>query len=227
MAYQQYQPYPQQPQAQYQQYRDPTAVMGRRILAYVIDALITAVVFVIAFAALAHQQAVPGNFDNACDFIRDNSNVRQCFQSGNNVYYLEGGEAAVLYLVAIGVSALNNAVLQGLSGASVGKFVTGLRTVNEEGQTCGIGRAVVRWLFLIVDAYFCFLIGLITALVSKGHRRVGDMVAKTYVIGARDVGTPPLTYVGDAPPRAAAAEGWESPPPAPPEPRGGWRPPGT
>jgi hypothetical protein len=161
---------------------------------------------------------VPGNFDNACDFIRDNSDVRQCFQSGNNVYYLEGGQAAALYLLALGVSVLNNVILQGVTGASVGKFITGLRTVNEAGQTCGIGRAIVRWLFLIVDAYFCFLIGLITALVAKGHRRVGDMVAKTYVIGARDVGAPPWQWAGDA---------YVSSPPAqePPPPVEGWQPP--
>jgi uncharacterized RDD family membrane protein YckC len=216
MAYQQYQPYEPSP-PQYEQYRDPTAVMGRRILAYLIDALITGVVFVIAFAAFAHRQEVPGNFDNACDFIRANSNVRQCFQSGNNVYYFEGGRAAALYLLALGVSVLNNVVLQGVTGASVGKFVTGLRTVDEAGQPCGIGRAIVRWLFLIVDAYFCFLIGLVTALASKGHRRVGDMVAKTYVIGARDVGAPPLRWAGDVSAPAPVAD--VSPPP------GAWQPP--
>jgi uncharacterized RDD family membrane protein YckC len=47
-------------------------------------------------------------------------------------------------------------------------------------------------LLLIVDALFCFLVGLITSLSTKGHQRVGDLVAKTWVVSARDVGYPPV-----------------------------------
>jgi uncharacterized RDD family membrane protein YckC len=221
MAYPQYQP---------QSYRDPTAVMGRRILAYIIDALITVILFAIAFIALAHRQAVPPFLDNACDAIRADSNVRQCFQSGDHVYYLRAGEAAFVYLLAIGAGFLNNVVMQGVSGASVGKFITGLRVVDNNGQICGIVRAVVRWLLLIVDAFFCFLIGLITALVSKGHRRIGDMVANTYVVGARDVGVPPTPlvtapYVPGAYGMPSGTTGGWQPPTTPAPPPTGWTPP--
>jgi uncharacterized RDD family membrane protein YckC len=168
--------------------RDPTAVMGRRVVAFLIDLVVPSLVLVLTFLVLAEQQEVPAFFDDACDFIRAESDVSQCFQSGNHVYYLTNRDAAVVYLLWIGVAFMNDVVLQGVAGASVGKIITGLRVVNADGQICGIGRATVRWVLLIVDALVCFLIGLLTALTSRGHRRVGDMVANTYVVDAREVG---------------------------------------
>ena len=56
---------------------------------------------------------------------------------------------------------------------------------------------MVRWLLLVVDAFFCFLVGLITALATTGHQRVGDLVAKTYVVSAHDLGVSPVAPVAD------------------------------
>ena len=75
-----------------------------------------------------------------------------------------------------------------LSGSTRWRYAS----LTRNGQECGFGRAVVRWLLLVVDAFFCFLVGLITALSTTGHQRVGDLVAKTYVVSARDLGAPPV-----------------------------------
>jgi hypothetical protein len=101
----------------------------------------------------------------------------------------------------------------------------GLRVVNGDGGVAGIGRALVRWLLLVVDS-LCGVLGLIVAAVTKPHRRVGDFAAGTYVIGKDDVGRP---IDG-----GSAAVGAYTPAPAPP-PQGftgaggptGWSPPGT
>ena len=202
----------------YAQYRDPTSVMGRRIIAYVIDATLAFAIVVIAFFALADSVEVPAFIDNACDIAELDDNVTSCFQIGDTVYLLEGADVAFVWLAGFGMGALNSVLLQGATGASVGKQATALRVVNASGQVCGLGRALVRWLLLIVDAYFCFLIGLITAFVSKGHQRVGDMVAKTYVVSARDMGVPPV------PPVDAMYAGYATAPA--PTPQAGWTPPG-
>ena len=78
-------------------------------------------------------------------------------------------------------------VLQAVTGASIGKHALGLRVVDEQGRKAGLGRTIVRWLFLIIDGGI-FLIGLITALVTHPHRRVGDLVAGTYVVARRAPG---------------------------------------
>jgi hypothetical protein len=95
----------------------------------------------------------------------------------------------VAYLIAAIVSASNNVVLQGITGASVGKMILGLRVVNGQGGVCGIGRAFVRWIFLLIDS-ICLVVGLIIASVTHPHRRVGDMVGGTYVVGLASVGQP-------------------------------------
>lgn len=228
---------------------DPTNVMGRRIGAFVIDlVLIWGIAFGL-FAALAD----PTTYQDArflglgCDAVDDDQYI--CFENEDNgdITVLERDGTIVAVLVLIGAWAGNFIVLQGTAGGSVGKLLTGLRVVDGNGRRAGFGRVLVRSLFLLVDFYLCFVIGLVTSLVSKGHRRVGDMVGGTYVVKAVDMNrsplepgppaptswTPPPTAgwnpPGAPPPGAspplppAAAPGWGAPPPAaPPPPAPGW-----
>jgi uncharacterized RDD family membrane protein YckC len=203
-----------------QMQRDPTAVMGRRVVAYIIDVLIVLSIVVIVLA-VTKDQSFTGAPDNACELLRTGDFDGQCIQIGTRVYTWEGGAAAISYGLGVLVALLNNVILQGITGASLGKFVMGLRVVNGEGRVCGVGRAFVRWLLLIVDSFCLGLVGLITASVTHPHRRVGDFVGGTYVIGVGDLGTPvvaPVTtdawqpaYVGHPPGGFAQ----QPPPPSP------------
>ena len=176
-----------------EQYRDPTAVMVRRIVAFGIDVVLTTAVVAIAFVSLARSTEVPSYLHNACDIARIGSSVSNCVQIGNTIYTLEGSDVVTVAGSPASRSAsLNLVLLQGATGGTVGKHALALRVVDANGQPCGFGRAVVRWLLLVVDAFFCFLVGLITALSTTGHQRVGDLVAKTYVVSARDLGVPPV-----------------------------------
>lgn len=171
---------------------DPTAVFGRRVGAFVIDSL---VVFVPGVAIASTQYT---SFDTSstgmdgtdfCDEYIDQEGGA-CFAFGDTAYYSDATFDAAS-LAPLGLSLLLFVVLQGLTGWTVGKRLLGLRTVKEDGSVVGIGKALVRWLLLVIDSLPCLgLVGLITAGTSTGHRRVGDMAAKTYVVRADRAGVP-------------------------------------
>jgi RDD family len=143
------------------------------------------------------------------------------------------------WAIALGLSILINVLIQGLKGWTPGKLLFGIRTVAGDGRAPGIGRAIIRWLLLIVDGLCGGLVGLIVALTSTGHRRVGDMAAKTYVVGKRDMGHPIMvpgmsagdpTYPYSGGPEASgeAGGGWGAQPGPPPgEQPQSWAPPPT
>lgn len=201
--------------------RDDTAVIGRRILAYIIDAIIVGIVVLALFMSMAESvDGVPSDF---CEDVMDNTS-RICLQSDDAAFLLEGGEVAALVAVSAGGALLYLGIIQGLTGTSLGKLMAGVRVVRADGSAPGVGRGVVRWLMLIVDTFPWFLpiVGFVTSLASAGHRRVGDMVAGTYVVNkdaaGRPIAAPGLTRPQD-PPWPGAAPGapgpWAPPPPPP------------
>jgi uncharacterized RDD family membrane protein YckC len=202
---------------------DPTEVLGRRVVAYIIDFILFAGILIAVMVA-TRDHSYTGAPAGACRTLRDGGFSGVCAQFGHRVYTWKGGHAAFGYLLAAFLGLLNLVLLQGITGASVGKQIMGLRVVNAQGAPCGIGRAFVRTLLLIVDNFFCFLVGLLVAALTHPHRRVGDMVAGTYVVALADVGRP-----AEAPPQQpypyaysqAGPPGWAPPGVAPP-PAPGW-----
>jgi uncharacterized RDD family membrane protein YckC len=198
---------------------DPTAVVGRRIGAFFIDAAVMIVAVVIIFIPLATKRTVnetlglPGCHRKPDDATQIECDNRQVFRVGDNVYEAGGGSFAL----DVAFAYLYFALLPGLAGATLGKLLTGIRVVNSSGRTPGIGRSSLRWLVFAVDGPFSlYLCGLLTFLLSKGHRRLGDMAAGTYVIGAASVGQPvtiaaPVPHIGipqmGAPPIGAPPAG--------------------
>ena len=113
---------------------------------------------------------------------------------------------ALLWLASFLGSLLIFVVLQGLTGWTPGKLITGIRTVKADGSIVGIPKAFVRWILLIVDGQPCGLplVGFITGLTTQGHQRVGDMAAKTFVVTRAAVGSPIAVPGLTAPPPPAA-----------------------
>jgi uncharacterized RDD family membrane protein YckC len=178
---------------------DPTAVMGRRIGAVTIDGAIiyiplwiwlgsqfTSREMVSADAAEAYCSAFNDRVENgACVNVDDQ--VYSDARFGDHLSDLSGLGLLAAFVMYVGV--------QSIAGASVGKLLTGIRVVDEEGTKAASWRVLVRWLMWIVDGLPFLvgpLVGLITGLTSTGHRRVGDMVAKTYVVRKAAVGQPVL-----------------------------------
>ncbi len=125
-----------------------------------------------------------------------------CFNMNDTVYFDDGGFSAVS-LAPLAFSLLLFVVIQGLTGRTLGKLLLGLRTVQGDGSIVGIPRALLRWVLLVIDSLPCLgLLGLITAASTHGHRRVGDMAAKTFVVRSSAAGAP-IVVSGLAPSVAA------------------------
>lgn len=160
----------------------PTKVVGRRLVGFIVDSIILWVIGAVLFAVLAKKDApIP---------------------SGNNVHVKVGDEQWVLvgssytvWVLLILVALLGIAVvLEGITGWTPGKLALGVRVVDKEGHTPGMGRAFLRLLGWIVDGvpwiFLWGLTGLITSASTKGNRRVGDMFGGTYVVKKEAIGVP-------------------------------------
>ena len=176
---------------------DPTKIMGARIGAYIVDLLIATgvviLVFVLVDASKFETREFSSTFEaqQACDLVSQREPFGSqtnsiCFVSGSDALVMEGDDVQAMQVhlwIAWGAFGLFNYVLLStVAGGTLGKMLFGLRVVTSRGQRAGIGRNLVRWLFLIIDQACCFLPGLLTSFNTKGHRRIGDLVAGTYVV---------------------------------------------
>jgi uncharacterized RDD family membrane protein YckC len=173
---------------------DPTAILGRRYGAFFIDAAICTVAFLVLFFPFATTRTpaetlrLPGCHLSADDSSRVECDNRAVVQINDTVYEANGG---VFLGLAVLFTFLYFAVVEGLFGGSLGKLMTGARVVTEDGSRIGIPRSIVRWVVFAVDGPLSlFLCGIITSSVSRGHRRLGDMAAGTYVVSGDDAGRP-------------------------------------
>jgi uncharacterized RDD family membrane protein YckC len=151
------------------------------------------------------------------------SGLTMTFEFGNGdaygalmgtVYYLDSGALTTVTVVAMAYWIGMFVVLQGLTGRTTGKLLARICTVDAAGRPCGIGRATVRWLFLAVDAFPYFvpmLVGFIVTVSSRNRQRVGDLVARTWVVNVEALGQPIPTTPPDTRPAHAPVQ--EMPPP--------------
>lgn len=94
-------------------------------------------------------------------------------------------------------------------GETPGKRMLGLRTLNDNGTPIGWSASLVRNLLRAVDFLpFFYAFGLISTLVTRNFKRLGDLAAGTLVVyhtrGTRAAGIPELAPV--APPRGLLLE---------------------
>lgn len=186
---------------------DPTSVGGRRIVAYLIDwvlfiSIIPAILF-FATADLTRYTDGP-----TCTNLRRSGEIDVTYfcrrvestdASGAKTYdtiVMRKRSLLIPNAVGGGYLVLVLWLTQGLTGATLGKAVVGIRTVRPDGRPPGLGRQLIRGVAGVVDALpFCLMplvpvVGLITMFVTKGHRRVGDLAAGTYVVRASAAGSP-------------------------------------
>jgi uncharacterized RDD family membrane protein YckC len=200
---------------------DPTAVMGRRIASFFIDGLITVVVL-FALVATVKPLGTQGTVEEminqpGCRPAQTSAGVkcnnRIVFTLNDKVIATKGGSAFGFFGIEGLMTLLYFGVLGGATGATVGKLATGIRVVRADGSIIGVPRSLVRWLLFAVDGPLTgYLCGLITSLATKGHRRVGDMAAGSYVVAKAAVGQPVLVGSAATP---AATFGAAAPAPAP------------
>jgi len=74
-------------------------------------------------------------------------------------------------------------VLEGWLGATLGKWILGLRVIGLDGRRAGLWKGIVRNALRLVDGLPAFnLLGVILIQRSKDRARFGDRIAGTRVI---------------------------------------------
>lgn len=172
---------------------DSTNVVGRRIGAWSIDLIIYLVLVVVAIGAsgtwetdtIAVERESIG--DAYCDAWRvDNDGI--CSYSNGDVLTVAYDPAFITGAFLFNL--VGYIVIQGLAGGSLGKLAVGLRVVDQQGRQAGLGKSAIRTLLWAVDAITCGfpVLGGVLLVSTKGHRRVGDMAAGTYVVDKSHLG---------------------------------------
>jgi len=153
---------------------DPSRVMGRRFLAWLVDGFIAFSVFWLVATALGVSMRTDATEVGGLAF--------------------EGDATAVAFaLVLPAIYFIGAQVLaQGLLGWTPGKLLLGIRLVGWDGRPPGLWRAFVH--AFVVNAFVSVLscIGGLILLIwtqwSKYHQHLGDVLAKTYVVDAPAMG---------------------------------------
>ena len=76
-------------------------------------------------------------------------------------------------------------LLEGSKGQTVGKMITKIKVVREDGSPIDMSQAFTRNFLRIIDGLFAYLIGAILIWRSDKQQRLGDSVARTVVVKAR------------------------------------------
>jgi uncharacterized RDD family membrane protein YckC len=176
--------------------QSPTKVVGQRIGAFLIDALVFVGLGVIAWFALTDR--LDADSSSGGGFVI--GHTRYAFTSSSN----RGIWIAIVILLALAIYV----VMTGLRGSSPGKLATGIRTVGADGSPPGLARAALRsGVGLVADGFPYFLpglTGLILVLATKDNQRVGDMAARTWVVRREAAGRPIAEILRTAPAPAPA-----------------------
>ena len=91
-----------------------------------------------------------------------------------------------LCLVFFGIIWIYLILLEGLAGATVGKWLLGLRIVGPDGHVPGLTKSLVRNVLRLVDTLPAFnILGIVLIALSPERARFGDRIAGTRVIHTR------------------------------------------
>ena len=74
--------------------------------------------------------------------------------------------------------------LEGSRGQTIGKMITRIKVVREDGSPIDMNQAFTRNILRIIDGIVAYLIGAILIWRSDKKQRLGDRVARTVVVKA-------------------------------------------
>jgi uncharacterized RDD family membrane protein YckC len=108
----------------------------------------------------------------------------------NLLYLLSEPVGIAVNLLGVPLYFAYFALFEAASGQTPGKMVTGVVVVGEDGSPPDLRATATRALLLVVDwfPYPLFLVGLAAIYRSDGDQRIGDILAETVVVRAREKG---------------------------------------
>lgn len=74
--------------------------------------------------------------------------------------------------------------LEGTRGQTIGKMITKIKVVREDGRPIDMKQAFKRNILRVIDGFFAYLIGAVSIWRSDKQQRLGDTLAKTVVVKA-------------------------------------------
>ena len=114
------------------------------------------------------------------------------------------GQAFTIALLALVMAGLPITLETLLHGRTVGKLLMGLRTVREDTGPIGLRHATIRALAGTVELWATFGgLALLVAATNEKARRIGDLLAGTYVVRDRT-----RLSLEHPPPPSAALDAW-------------------
>jgi len=96
------------------------------------------------------------------------------------VLILGTGISSLQYLAQLAVIVLV-IYLDGIKGGTPGKWVLGMRILNEKGEYIGIPNAILRYVGKIISGII-LCIGFLMIAWDKNKQGLHDKIAKTYVV---------------------------------------------
>lgn len=144
-----------------------TDVLGARVAAQLIDALLSFALFAVvtggATVVLVGASTVT------------RTPLAALLAVGSSAVFLGGLAAGAMPIVLEYV----------WGGRTVGKYLLGIRVVDRDGRAPGAGAVVSRNVFAAVDAAFFYLVGIVAIATSTADQRLGDRIAGTLVVRDR------------------------------------------
>jgi uncharacterized RDD family membrane protein YckC len=140
---------------------DTTDVLGRRVLALILDSILLFVAFVVIGLATGGGKASHGHAG-----VHLGTSATLVWLAGAYIYYF---------------------VCEAATGQTLGKKLAGIRVANLDGTKAGAGAVLVRTVLRLIDALPAFyIVGLISVLATGRERRqrIGDLAAGTTVVAA-------------------------------------------
>jgi len=144
---------------------------------------------------IVFEYPLAGPFSRLCAFLIDQICILMLMLVsivGSLVLALGSDSSGGLILVAYFVLSWGYGIfLEGLfNGRTIGKAITGLRVVTDQGVPISGVQAIVRNLVGAFDGFlpFVFLPGLISMILTRKFQRLGDLAAGTMVVHEDRVG---------------------------------------
>ncbi len=167
-----------------------TAPLGKRIIAFLVDSIIVGmIVSAFLFVSMGKTPAkLQSSGDEGRPSLMDKyqffANFEPIVRDSNRTIYIESFLRAYSMEALIGlllIPFLYFVFMEGRSGATIGKLVTGIRVRRKDGGKISYSTAAVRHLGRIISTAI-FMLGFLLAFIDGKRQTLHDKVANTFVL---------------------------------------------